>query len=139
MDDQANQVGIGPCEAERMEGSGAVALRRKGRMSRQRKIVAVLWLLCGDELQTVSGEPSNAAATLTGWHDAFLAAGGAALRARAARGGELASEWLKAKLGGTDRARPAAREDRPAGGHPPFGPQEASAISEAVSPVSGRR
>ena len=39
------------------------------------------------------------AATLSGWHEAFLAAGEAALTTRAATGEELESERLKAKLG----------------------------------------
>ena len=39
------------------------------------------------------------AATLSGWHDAFLAGGEAALTSRAATGEELESERLKAKLG----------------------------------------
>jgi hypothetical protein len=56
MDDQANQVGTGPGEAERAPGSGAVALGRGGRMSRQRKSAAVLRLLRGEDLETVSRE-----------------------------------------------------------------------------------
>jgi len=49
-------------------------------------------------------KPSHAswasrAATLTGWHDAFLAGGEAALTTRATTGEELESERLKAKLG----------------------------------------
>jgi transposase len=39
------------------------------------------------------------AATLTGWRDAFLAAGEAALMSRAATSEELESERLKARLG----------------------------------------
>src|SRR6476646_6058698 len=49
--------------------------------------------------ETVSREMGVTAATLTGWHDAFLAAGEAALTSRAATGEELESERLKAKLG----------------------------------------
>jgi transposase len=99
MDDQANQVGAGPGTAERAPGSGAVALGRGGRMSRQRKSAAVLRLLRGEDLETVSRELGVTAATLTGWHDAFLAGGDAALTSRAATGEELESERLKAKLG----------------------------------------
>ena len=51
-----NQVGAGPGEAERAPGSGAVALGRGGRMSRQRKSAAVLRLLRGEDLETVSRE-----------------------------------------------------------------------------------
>jgi transposase len=99
MDEQTNQVGAGLGEAERAPGSVAVALGRGGRMSRQRKSAAVLRLLRGEDLETVSRELGVTAATLSGWHDAFLAAGEAALTTRAATGEELESERLKAKLG----------------------------------------
>src|SRR5215213_3096998 len=99
MDDQMNQVGVGPHEAERAQGSGAAALGRGGRMSRQRKSAAVLRLLRGEDLETVSRELGVTAATLTGWRDAFLAGGEAALATRAVTGEELKSERLKAKLG----------------------------------------
>jgi transposase-like protein len=59
----------------------------------------VLRLLRGEDLETVSRELGVTAATLTGWRDAFLAAGEAALTTRAATGEELESERLKAKLG----------------------------------------
>src|SRR3954462_1527241 len=99
MDNQTNQVGVGPHEAGRAHGSGSAALGRGGRMSRQRKTAAVLRLLRGEDLETVSRELGVTAATLTGWHDAFLAGGEAALTSRAATGEELESERLKAKLG----------------------------------------
>src|SRR3954468_9996063 len=66
MDDQANQVGAGSGEVERAQGSGAVVLGRGGRMSRQRKTAAVLRLLRGEDLETVSRELGVTAATLTG-------------------------------------------------------------------------
>jgi transposase len=59
----------------------------------------VLRLLRGEDLETVSRELGVTAATLTGWQDAFLAAGEAALTTRAATGDELASERLKTRLG----------------------------------------
>ena len=62
-----------------------------GRMSRQRKTAAVLRLLRGEDLETVARELGVTAATLTGWHDAFLAAGEAALTTRAARA--IAESW----------------------------------------------
>ena len=99
MDEQTNQVGAGPGEVERAQGSGAAALGRGGRMSRQRKTAAVLRLLRGEDLETVSRELGVTAATLSGWRDAFLAGGEAALTTRAATGEELESERLKAKLG----------------------------------------
>jgi hypothetical protein len=42
MDDQTNQVGVRPGEAERPQEHGAPALGRAGQMSRQRKTAAVL-------------------------------------------------------------------------------------------------
>ena len=99
MDDQANEVGARPSAAERPQESGAAALGRGGRMSRQRKTAAVLRLLRGEDLETVSRDLGVTAATLTGWHDAFLAAGEAALTTRATTGEELESDRLKARLG----------------------------------------
>src|SRR4051812_2399100 len=81
-----------------LQQGGAVALGRGGRMSRQRKSAAVLRLLRGEDLETVSRELGVTAATLTGWHDAFLAGGEAALT-RLTTSEELESERLKAKLG----------------------------------------
>src|SRR3954454_12913918 len=92
MDDQTNQVGAGPGEAERAQEPGAIALGRGGRMSRQRKSAVVLWLLRGEDLETVSRELGVTAAALTGWRDAFLAAGEAALTTRAITGEERANE-----------------------------------------------
>src|SRR5918911_5348950 len=99
MDDYMEQVGTDPGEAHQAQGSGAVAPGRGGRMSRQRKSAAVLRLLRGEDLETVSRELGVTAATLSGWHDAFLAGGEAALTSRATTGEELESERLKAKLG----------------------------------------
>ena len=98
MDDQTNLVEARPDEAARAREPGSTALGRGG-MSRQRKSAAVLRLLRGEDLETVSRELGVTAATLTGWRDAFLAAGEAALTTRAATGEELESERLKAKLG----------------------------------------
>jgi hypothetical protein len=68
-------------------------------MSRQRKTAAVLRLLRGEDLETVSRALGVTAATLTGWHDAFLAGGEAALTSRPGSGEELESNRLKARLG----------------------------------------
>lgn len=80
-------------------GSGAVGPGRGGRMSRRRKAAAVMRLLRGEDLETVSRALGVTAATLTFWRDAFLTAGEAALATRSGSGEELASERLKAKLG----------------------------------------
>src|SRR2546429_5949313 len=77
----------------------AVGFGRGGRMSRQRKRDAVLRLLRGEDLETVSRALGVTAATLSGWRDAFLAAGEAALATRPGSGEELESGRLRAKLG----------------------------------------
>ena len=88
-----------PGAVERPQESGSAAPGRGGRMSRQRKSAAVLRLLRGEDLETVSRGLGVTAATLSGWREAFLAAGEAALSVKPASGEELASEQLKAKLG----------------------------------------
>ncbi len=85
--------------AERSQESGAAALGRGGRMSRQRKAAAVVRLLRGEDLETVSRGLGVTAATLSEWRDAFLAAGEAALTTRPGNGEELESDRLKARLG----------------------------------------
>src|SRR3954466_5769242 len=99
MDDQTNPIDAQPGEAERAQESGAAALGRGGRMSRQRKSAAVLRLLGGEDLETVSRSLGVTAATLSSWREAFLAAGEAALSTKPASGEELERERLKAKLG----------------------------------------
>src|SRR3954466_2374221 len=125
MDDQTNRIEGRPNEAARAQEPSATALGRGGRMSRQRKSAAVLRLLRGEDLETVSRELGVTAATLTGWHDAFLSAGEAALRTRAATGEELESERLKTKLGAALIERDLLNEK--------------SAILEAGRPFARRR
>ena len=88
-----------PDDAGRVQETDAVGVGRGGRMSRQRKTAAVLRLLRGEDLETVSRALGVTAATLTAWRDAFLAAGEAALASRPSDGEELESQRLKAKLG----------------------------------------
>jgi transposase len=82
------------CHGRAEDGRG-----RGGRMSRQRKTAAVMRLLRGEDLETVSRSLGVTAATLTMWRDAFLAAGEAALATRPGSGEELESDRLKARLG----------------------------------------
>ncbi len=88
-----------PGAAERPREPGAAAPGRGGRMSRQRKMAAVLRLLRGEDLETVSRALGVTAATLSGWRDAFLAAGEASLASRPGDGEALEGARLKAKLG----------------------------------------
>jgi transposase len=81
------------------ETTGAAGPGRGGRMSRRRKRNAVLRLLRGEDLETVSRALGVTAATLAAWRDAFLAAGEASLATRPRDGEELESERLKARLG----------------------------------------
>ena len=68
-------------------------------MSRQRKRDAVLRLLRGEDLDTVSRALGVTAATLSGWRDAFLDGGEANLASKPADGEERESDRLKARLG----------------------------------------
>src|ERR1700738_349917 len=79
--------------------SGTVGTGRGGRMSRQRKRDAVLRLLRGEDLETVSSSLGVHDASLTTWRDWFLAAGEAALTSQPTDGETLESERLKARLG----------------------------------------
>jgi hypothetical protein len=108
---------------ERPHESGAAAPGGGGRMSRQRKTAAVVRLLRGEDLETVSRSLGLTAATLNNWRDAFLAAG---------------FDDAAGERRGDGRARPAAREDRHLGGRPPFGPPETDAMSRVISPVTVR-
>ncbi len=76
-----------------------VGAGRGGRMSRQRKRDAVLRLLRGEDLDTVSRSLGVTAATLSGWRDAFLDGGEASLTTRPVDGEERDIDRLKARLG----------------------------------------
>jgi transposase len=97
--DEQRAAAARPGGAERPQQSGAASPGRGGRMSRQRKTAAVMRLLRGEDLETVSRSLGVTAATLTMWRDAFLAAGEAALATRPGNGEELESDRLKARLG----------------------------------------
>jgi transposase len=98
MDEQKTD-GPRPGAAKRPQESGVAEPGCGGRMSRRRKTAAVLRLLRGEDLETVSRGLGVTAARLTGWRDAFLAAGEAALTTRPVTSEELESDRLKARLG----------------------------------------
>ena len=54
----------------------------RGRWSAKRKFAAVLRLLHGEDLETLSRELGVTAATLSGWREQFLEGGAANLKAR---------------------------------------------------------
>jgi transposase-like protein len=122
MDDDVG-VGAGPAERARHAGGGGPAPTRRRRMSAGRKREAVLRLLRGEDLELVSRKLGVTAAELSGWRDAFLAAGEASLKSRPAdardseigrlkeKVGELtmANELLGAEIGRLEAGRPLAR------------------------------
>jgi transposase len=81
------------------EKTDAIGPGRGGRMSRQRKRDAVLRLLRGEDLDTVSRALGVTAATLSGWREAFLEGGEASLANQPIDGEERESDRLKARLG----------------------------------------
>src|ERR1700709_1863520 len=86
-------------KTETTTASRTVGTGRGGRMSRQRKRDAVLRLLRGEDLETVSRSLGVTAATLSGWRDAFLDGGEASFASKRVDGEERESDRLKARLG----------------------------------------
>jgi transposase len=96
MDNQENVVGAlrsDPKSLAQRRSGAVVGCRDSARLRR------CCGCCGGEDLETVSRELGVTAATLTGWHDGFLAAGEAALTTRAATGEELERDRLKARLG----------------------------------------
>jgi transposase len=121
--EEAVGVGMGPAErAQHAGGDGPMPGHRR-RMSAGRKQEAVLRLLRGEDLELLSRELGVTAAELSGWREAFLAAGEASLKSRPAdardaeigrlkeKVGDLtmANELLEAKIERLEAARPLAR------------------------------
>jgi len=79
MSKERESASGGPEGARRASG-GAPEERRdgRGRWSAKRKFAAVLRLLRGEDLETLSRELGVTAATLSGWREQFLE-GGASL------------------------------------------------------------
>ncbi len=73
--------------------------RDRGRFSARRKTEAVVRLLRGEDLETVSRELGVTAATLSAWRDAFLDGGRAALKSRPADDRDEVIARLQAKVG----------------------------------------
>src|SRR3954470_22883292 len=116
-------VGVGPAERARHAGGDGPTPEPRRRMSAGRKRDAVLRLLRGEDLELVSRELGVTAAELSGWREAFLAAGEVSLESRPAdardaeigrpkeKAGELtmATELLEAKVERLEGHRPLAR------------------------------
>src|SRR3954454_11595965 len=122
MDDDIG-VGAGPSERALDAGADGPTPTHRRRMSAGRKREAVLRLLRREDLELVSRGLGVTAAELSGWREAFLAAGEASLRSRPAdardaeigrlkeKVGELtmATELLEAKIGHLEAHRTLAR------------------------------
>ena len=72
-----------------------------GRWSAKRKADAVLRLLKGEDLDTLSRQLKGTAATLSGWRDVFLANGLAGLKSREVDGRDEKIAALEKALAGT--------------------------------------
>ena len=71
----------------------------RGRFSARRKTEAVLRLLRGEDLDTLSRELGVIASTLSSWRDSFLDGGTAAMRSRPADDRDELVARLRAKVG----------------------------------------
>ena len=71
----------------------------RGRFSARRKTEAVLRLLRGEDLDTLSRELGVTAATLSGWRDSFLDGGTAAMKSRPADDRDEEIARLRSKVG----------------------------------------
>ena len=71
----------------------------RGRFSARRKTEAVVRLLRGEDLDTLSRELGVVAATLSSWRDAFLDGGTAAMKSRPADDRDELVARLQAKVG----------------------------------------
>ena len=97
--DEAVGAGVSPAERAHHAGRDEPAPGHRRRMSARRKQEAVLRLLRGEGLELLSRELGVTAAELSGWRDAFLAAGEASLKTRPADGRDVEIGRLKAKVG----------------------------------------
>ena len=121
--DEVIGVGVGPAERAHHAGGAGPTPAPRRRMSARRKQEAVLRLLRGEDLELVSRALGVTAAELSGWRDAFLAAGEASLKSRPADACEaeigrlkekvgdltMANELLAAKIERLETARPLAQ------------------------------
>ena len=71
----------------------------RGRFSARRKTEAVLRLLRGEDLDTLSRELGVTAATLSGWRDSFLDGGTAAMKSRPTDDRDEEIARLRSKVG----------------------------------------
>ena len=128
----------GAPEGARRATGGAPEERRdgRGRWSAKRKFAAVLRLLRGEDLETLSRELGVTAATLSGWRQRSGGRRGQPESAGSRRRGR--GDAAAESTGGRSEheQRTAAGEDSPYGGRTPFGLAEVEAMSRAASPFT---
>jgi hypothetical protein len=98
MDEEVG-VGVGPAERAHHAGGDGPTPGHRRRRSAHRKQEAVLRLLRGEDLELLSRELGATAAELSGWREAFLAAGEASLKSRPADARDAEIGRLKEKVG----------------------------------------
>src|SRR5918999_4995042 len=91
--------GLSPAERTQDAGAGGLTPGHRRRMSARRKQDAVVRLLRGEDLELLSRELAVTAAELSGWREAFLAGGEAALKSRPADARDAEIGRLKEKVG----------------------------------------
>ena len=94
--------GPGGAPEERRDG--------RGRWSAKRKTAAVLRLLRGEDLETLSRELGVTAATLSGWRQQFLAGGEAHLKARETEVADEQTQRLKSLVADLSMSNELLRE-----------------------------
>ena len=94
------EAASGALEGARRATGGAPEERRdgRGRWSAKRKMAAVLRLLRGEDIETLSRELGVTAATLSGWREQFLDGGESNLKAREADMENAESQRLKSMV-----------------------------------------
>ena len=109
--EQGERTSFGSHGARRATG-GAPEERRdgRGRWSAKRKYAAVLRLLRGEDLETLSRELGVTAATLSGWRDQFLDGGAANLKAREADVEDEETQRLKSLVADLSMSNELLRE-----------------------------
>jgi hypothetical protein len=90
---------VGPAERAQHAGGDGPTPGHRRRRSAHRKQEAVLRLLRGEDLELLSRELGVTAAELSGWREAFLAAGEASLKSRPADARDTEIGRLKEKVG----------------------------------------
>ena len=115
---------------------------QRGRFSAPRKAEAVLRLLRGEDIDTVSREVGVTASTLAGWRDRFLLAGQGALKSRPSDDRDEELLRLRAKVGeltmGHELLEIRARRAEEAVGRSPFVAAEVEQLAVTISASANR-